>query len=72
MDYHISWEYASYTLVFAQIQYQGEDASATHRTRVANEGETYGIVSTDDPLPPWMTARSVVEVEDKEAENEVS
>lgn len=72
MHYHISWECASYTLIFAQIQYQGEDASATLGTRAANEGENYAIVSTDDPLPPWMTARSVVEVEDKEAEDEVS
>ena len=53
-----------------KIQPKPGDGSATGAYGGTGEGDL-AIVSADDPIPPWMTARTVVEVDDSERENEV-
>lgn len=55
-----------------QIQPATEDLSAALGTYVENGDVDLALVSADDPIPPWMTARTVVEVDDSEEREEVS
>jgi len=52
------------------IQPATEDLSAALGTYVENGDVDLALVSADDPIPPWMTARTVVEVDDSEEREE--